>query len=115
MPVVKDIIKNDTGEDVTIYIEVADQSVEPIDSWGETRGTITDQVQDAFQRATTLIHTCAEQIAQSIHSIPAKVNPQEFEVQFAVKFDTRLGAVIAQASSEAQIQVTLRWGTIKED
>ncbi len=108
MSIVQDTIQNDAGEDITIYIEVDTQ---PVDHWNDTRG-IADQAQnaqDAFKKATTLIHTCAEQIAQSIHTIPAKIKPHEFEAQFSIKFNAEWGAVIAKTSAEAQIQVTLKW------
>lgn len=111
MPVMKDTIKSATGEDLAIYIEVDDVVVEDNSPWGNTRGIIDhfQQAQEAFQKATTLIHTCAENIAQSIQSIPPAIKPQEFEAQFSVKLSAEWGAVLAKSGIEGQIQVTLKW------
>jgi hypothetical protein len=47
---------------------------------------------------TMMIHTCAKNIAHSIHSISKDAKPKEFEVQFYVKFDLQVGAVLAKTS-----------------
>ncbi len=109
MAVVQNIIKDEAGHDVAIYIEVDEKSLATHDPYSETRGA-SEQAREAFQKATELIRTCAENIASSIHSVPEKIRPKEFEVQFAIKIDTQVGALIAKSSTEAQLQVTLRWG-----
>ncbi len=35
--------------------------------------------------------------------------PSEFEVQLAIKLDSQVGAILAKASAEAQLQVTMKW------
>lgn len=112
MPIVKDTIKSASGEDVTIYMEVDSLSTDSANPWGNTRG-IADQAPkavDAFQKATTLIHACVENIAESILTVPEKIKPQAFEAQFSVKFSTEWGAVLAKSGLEGQIQITLKWG-----
>lgn len=118
MPVVQNTIKNDEGQEVTIYIEVDEKKASILsDSKGTTRSydpytdtrSLPKQVQTAFESATELIHTCAERIAHSIQTVPPQIRPKECEVQFAVKVDAELGAILAKSSMEAQLQVTLKW------
>jgi hypothetical protein len=35
--------------------------------------------------------------------------PEELEVKIAIKLDSEVGAVIAKASTGAQIEVTMKW------
>jgi hypothetical protein len=109
MAVVQDTIHDETGEDVTIYIEVADQSASTVNPYSDTRGP-QELVHESFKKTTDLIHVFAKGVANAIHKIPTDVKPKEYEVQFSVKIDAKLGAMIAQSSTEAQIQVTLKWG-----
>lgn len=106
MAIVQDIIQNEDGENVTIFIEVADTTTS---GWNNTR-TLTGQAEDSFRKANVLIRDCAVNIARTVRDIQTKTQPKEIEVQFAVKIDTTIGVMVAQASTEAQLQVTLRWG-----
>lgn len=108
MAVIENTVKGDSGQDITIYIEVDEHSVAR-DPYRNTRG-VSEGVKAAFESSMELIHTSAEKIAETVHTIPEKVRPRGFEVQFAIKIDAELGAVIAKSSTEAQLQVTLRWG-----
>jgi hypothetical protein len=57
-----------------------------------------------------LIQTCAEQVSNTVKTIPEHDRPRQFEVQFAVKFNAEFGAVLAKSTAEAQLQITLTWG-----
>ncbi len=112
MAIIRDTVKNAAGQDVVVYIEV-DEKRTPAMAGSTPHGNIPGapgaSTQEAFKKTMELIHVCAEQIANSVHTIPEKVRPQEFSMEFAVKLDTELNAIIARSSIEAQFQVTLTW------
>ena len=113
MTIIKDTLKNEAGQEVTMYIEVDNthpgQAMRGSDPYGATRG-IPQQAQELFTKAMGLIHLCAEQVSESVAHISDKARPEAFEVQFSVKIDAEVGAVLAKSSSEAQLAVTLKWG-----
>lgn len=113
MPVIRDVVKNDEGQDVAILIEVDEKTdgqeiIGGSYDYGNTRGPL-DQAPEVFKKALELAHTCAEQVVEGIHKIPKAKRPSGFEVQFAVKIDSEMNALIAKASTGAQLQFTLRW------
>jgi hypothetical protein len=116
MAILKDVLKNEHGDDITVYIEVDDEKIA-----APTRGAnpshsartiLPSLVQDAFTQAMDLIKTCSTQVSSTVQAIPVDVRPKQFEVQFAVKIDAEFGAILTKASGEAQLQVTLIWGTL---
>jgi hypothetical protein len=111
MSIVQNVVKNSRGQNVSIAIEVEEKQGVISDIYGETRSAkLPEKVKDAFSSSMGLIHTCAEQIAYTLSAIPAALRPKECEVQLSIKIDAEVGAVIAKSSTEAQFQVTLRWG-----
>ncbi|HEU5227889.1 MAG TPA: CU044_2847 family protein [Ktedonobacteraceae bacterium] len=114
MAIMRDIVKDDNGNEVPIYIEFdAEGAVydlyEGLLPGEQLRGPGIPDAKEAFQKAMGLIHTCAVQVAQTIQGIPEKVRPAACEVQLSVKLSTGIAALV-NASSEAQLQVTLKWG-----
>jgi hypothetical protein len=114
MAIMKDTVKTDDGQEVPIYIEFdAEEAIhdlyEGIDTEDELRGPGLPNAQDAFKKAMDLIHACAEQIAHTIQKIPEKTRPAACEVQLSVKLSAGVAALV-NTSSEAQLQVTLKWG-----
>lgn len=115
MAILKDTVTNEAGQQVTVYIEV-DEAKVPHSPYGETRGPGFQgkDVKDALEKAMELVRTCAEQVAGTVQKIPEKMRPAGCEVLFAIKFDTEVGAMIAKVSTEAQLQVTLKWGEVSQ-
>jgi len=118
MAIMRDIVKED-GREIPIYIEY-DVEEASYDFYGERsvddhlRGPGIPDAKEAFQKAMGLIHTCAVQVAQTVQSIPEKVQPSACEVQLSIKLSTGIAALV-NASSEAQLQVTLKWGKQDQD
>ncbi len=115
MPVIRDIIKNEAGQEVSILIE-ADERVDEqeeviigdMHDYGVSRGPL-DHAPEVFKKALEVIHTCAEQMGETIHKIPKAKRPSGFEVQFAVKIDSETNVIIAKATTGAQLQITVKW------
>jgi hypothetical protein len=74
---------------------------------------VINTARDVFGEAMQLAHNCAASVVESISQMPAQIRPNEFEVQFAVKLNSEVGAVIAKLGSEAQLQINMKW-TYKE-
>ena len=113
MAIIKDTVTNDDGQEVSVYIEVdAEEAVydiyAEIDPDDKLR-SIGTNAKEAFKKAMELVHTCAEQVTHTIQKIPAQARPSACEVQLSIKISTGI-AILAKASSEAQLQVTLKWG-----
>lgn len=98
-----------------IQIEVSEIPSEddPADIYsGKTRGA-RDQVvrlaRPLFSEALDLISSCAEEVHGRFSTMDGGKQPQELEMQFAVKLDAAVGAKIVTATAGAQLQVVLRW------
>lgn len=66
-------------------------------------------VGDLFGAGMTLVQNSAARVVDSMRQMNEAIKPDEFELQFAIKLDTEVGAIIAKTSSEAQLQVTMTW------
>jgi hypothetical protein len=121
MPVIREDLTRENGDTVTVYIEVDERTLPVVEEdnartfnpYPATRG-VSQQIETAFGGAMELIRACAERTAQTISGIAPHLRPRACEVQFGVKVDAELGAVIGKTSTEAQIQVTLKWGEDKD-
>jgi hypothetical protein len=110
--IIDDTVTDESGQPVIVRIEVAENSVENYGYDRQTRGgpQVVERAKDAFKDSLQLIHTCATQISTTLHTIPPQLQPREYEVQFSIKIDGKVGAFIAESTAGAQLQVTLRWG-----
>lgn len=112
MAIIEDTVPNESGQPVVVRIEVAETSVENYGYDRQTRGgpQVVERAKDAFKESLQLIHTCATQISTTLHTISPQLQPNEYEVQFSIKIDGKVGAFIAESTAGAQLQVTLKWG-----
>ncbi len=60
-----------------------------------------------------LIHHCAAQIVTGVQNLDDSLKPEEIEVPLAIKLGSAAGAVLVNVSSEAQLQVMLKWNLKK--
>ena len=113
MPIIEERVTNSDGEIVTIYIEVDNAlPLDPYNPYTDVRGEgtkVIEAARDVFASGMSLIRTCADQIVQTVQKVDQGVRPTEFEVQLAIKLDSQVGAILAKASGEAQLQVTMKW------
>jgi hypothetical protein len=113
MAIVREAISDEDGQVVDIYIEVDHVDIQVDDPDRDERGGVKDtipRIEKGFKDAMGLIHTCARHVAASIEQVPPNIRPHGYELQFAIKIDTSVGALIAESSAGAQLQVTLKWG-----
>jgi hypothetical protein len=77
------------------------------DKWDEKPEEIKEKSKAALNNAMKNI----EEMANRVNALQKKL-PVEFskvEVEFGIKFDWKVGAILAEASTEASINVTLAW------
>lgn len=110
MAILEGTVIDEAGQPVVVRIEVPESSVDYSGHERITRGQVVERAKDAFTEAMQLIHTCTTQISTTIHKVPPALQPKEYEVQFSIKIDGKVGAFIAESTVGAQLQVTLKWG-----
>lgn len=66
-------------------------------------------VRDLFGEGMSLAQNSAARVVESMRQMNEAIKPDEFELQFAIKLDTEVGAIIAKTSTEAQLQVKMTW------
>jgi len=111
MAIVRESLTDEDGQVVDIYIEVDRVEAPDDDLDRDERGfkESIPRIEKGFKDAMSLIHTCAKNVATSIKQVPQEIRPHGYELQFAIKIDTKVGALIAESSGGAQLQVTLKW------
>jgi Trypsin-co-occurring domain 1 len=77
------------------------QAVKPVDAVRKLKG--------ALEEAVETIKAVGEQITDGIEEMTRK--PSDLEIEFGVKIDGEVGAVVATLSSGAHFSVKLRWTT----
>jgi hypothetical protein len=96
------------GEIVYVEVEAA---------YGSEQTSAVDQVldraEDAFERAKVTITSVSKSIVGAILALDKAVTPNEFELQFAIKFTAEGNAVLASAAAEATLNVTMTYGDKK--
>ncbi|KPA17573.1 hypothetical protein MHK_002205 [Candidatus Magnetomorum sp. HK-1] len=109
MPIVENVEKID-GDDFTMIIEVEKEPQEesPYKNFRDGDRALA-KTSELFDKGMDLARNCAAKVVESMKKMGDTVRPSEFQLQFAVKLDTQVGAVLAKAGTEAQLQVTMTW------
>jgi hypothetical protein len=78
-------------------------------SRGERLKAMQEGSQKALNLAMGTIRTMAYRVAKTIDQLEDKARPDEAEVEFGITLDAEAGAMLAKASTGAQIKVKLKW------
>lgn len=70
---------------------------------------VASQVAGSFSTALETIRLVAGATVKEIRNIDGSSSPDEFQLQFGIKLSGEYGALVAKASGEAQISVTLTY------
>ncbi|MEH1830472.1 MAG: CU044_2847 family protein [Nostoc sp.] len=119
MPIIKSTSVVE-GQLVDIYIEVDQQPETDVynayNPYQDTRERsaqkavkVIQDVGDVFGEGIILARQCAAKAIQSFQQMHNTTKPDELELQLGIKVGSEVGAIIAKASGEAQIQVTMKW------
>lgn len=92
----------------TVFVEVEDRSVLE-DMSALDRKEVKRRLQSAFADVTSLIRSLAKGLVREIRELEQEVGPKEFTIEFGVKLDTEVGAVLASSKTGASLMVKLKW------
>lgn len=94
------------NKNITVYVEFPSQS----GGFRETSRSNADFAKksaEALQQAMDSIHHMASRVSAMIDKISER--PNQVELDFGIKFNSEVGAVIASAGMECSINVKLTW------
>jgi len=98
-------------ENTKIYLETAKDDIKKGDGSlfipAASDGQILEKTKKYLDDTLNQIKVFSNKIADSIKSLD--ITPDEFEVDFAVKFSAEAGIIISSVSSEASITIKLKW------
>lgn len=70
---------------------------------------LREKSQEIVDKAMGTIRAMAAKVVKTVKEIKVSERPDKVEVQFGIKFDAEAGALVAKASTETAIAVTLTW------
>jgi len=102
------------GEKVVINVEMDEPSrakgvYEGVRDGSQVGNKVIVAARDVFGDSMQLARSCATRVVHDMKEVSSVERPDEFEVQFAIKLDSEVGAIIAKMGAEAQLQVTMTW------
>jgi hypothetical protein len=90
----------------TVYIEAeALYGSEETTSAGET----LEKAHDAFEQAKTTITSVTKSMVSAIQMMEQSVMPDEFGLEFGIKFNAEGQAIVVKAGMEASLHVTITY------
>jgi hypothetical protein len=89
-----------------LYIEVDSYGTEKV---GVRPEEVLEKTRDAFERAKATISSITQSMVSTVQSMSDTVRPDEFELEFAIKFNAEGQVVLAKAAAEASLKVTMTY------
>jgi hypothetical protein len=109
------LVKAELGDGQVCWFEISEPAGESIGG-GSARASVSrrsgeDPVAAAatidFDKAMGAVKAAAAQLGRAMEAL--EVRPDDYEITFGVKISTKVGALIAEASGEANFTVKLAW------
>lgn len=99
---------SDASESAPILIEFSPKpGVEAVAIFDKKPEELKAKSEEALNNAMKTIEGMAYRISALQKKIPVELS--QVEVEFGIKFDWKVGALLAEAGTEASINVTLTW------
>jgi hypothetical protein len=70
-------------------------------------GEVISQTRNAFEQARDTVTTIAANMIGAVREMDKALAPDEFNLEFAIKFTAEGNAVLAKAGAETNLQVTM--------
>jgi hypothetical protein len=107
------VIKEKIG-DTQVIIQANDEKIEVIGGKRQTGDRtqpsgITEDLEDAYAKAKTLISTIAMDMGQHLKELGEQTRPKEVEVEFGLGFSAQAKVWMIGGEAEAAMKVTLKW------
>ena len=107
----RDYIEVIIDDETNIKIELADSAFaggdDPLVENVASGGKVIKKAKDFLDSSLEQINIFSNSIAHSIKN--SKYCPDEFELEFAVKFGADAGIIISTVSTEANVTVKMKW------
>lgn len=111
------LIEISTDNNTKIYIETTDyqtlDDIDPLMMPASSEEKIVKKAKDYLENSIERIKNFSNSMAKSIKDID--MCPDEFEMEFAIKFATDLGVIISSIGTEANLTVKMKWNKSKEE
>lgn len=95
-------------EGTTVFIET-----DEVYGFEHTSSDVLDRsvakIDHAFENAKESITGIAKSLSQSIQSLSSQAKPKKFELEFSIKFGAEGQIIVAKASGEATLKVTMTY------
>ncbi len=99
---------SDASETAPILIEFsARPGIETVAIFDKNPAELKKRSEEALNNAMKNIGDMANRVSDLQKKIPTEFS--QVEVEFGIKFDWKVGAILAEAGTEASINVTLTW------
>jgi Trypsin-co-occurring domain 1 len=72
-------------------------------------GDVVEHARDAFERATQTISNVSKSMVQAVRSLQGENRPNEFSLEFGIKFKVDGSVMIASTSGEATLTVKMMY------
>ena len=106
----------DNSEEIILVEWPNDQGrIQKASREGEIAIRLQNQAERAINIAMGNIRAMARHVAQTMNQLEDKARPDEVEVEFGINLDAEAGALLAKASSGAQLKVALKWSIEQPD
>ncbi|MEU9602878.1 CU044_2847 family protein [Streptomyces sp. NPDC048057] len=100
------LLRFQTGEgDGSVVVEVAEDEPGVVEV--SRLGTAVADAATSFEEGVDRIRNAAASALGRLRSMPS--SPDEISLEFGVRFNAELGAVIARTQGEAHVTVTMTW------
>jgi len=112
----RNLIEISLDDSTKLYIEGIDNQIsnndDPLLIPVAAERNVIKKTKDFLDTSFCQIKNFSNSIAESIKS--SDIRPDEFELEFAVKFSADAGIVISSISTEANITIKMTWNKNKE-
>jgi hypothetical protein len=98
-------------EDFALLVQFPDQrtGVGPAGLFGGNKEKNKEASAKAIRYAMNTVQAMARDMAAAFNALEEAARPDEAEVEFGINLESKVGAWIAEASTGAQLTVTLKW------
>lgn len=96
------------SNDKMIAVESPHTESEEIEAGGRI-DDLKEQAQESFQKGMELVQDVSQDVVKSLNSIKSDAKPNEAEVEFGIKIDAEVGALVTKVGGSAHFVVKLKW------
>lgn len=111
----KQLIEIDMDDNTKLYIETSGTQVpknkDPMLMPVAAEKKVIRKAKDYLEKSFEQIRYFSNSVANSVKT--SDLQPDEFEIEFAVKFANEAGVIISSISTESSIKIKLKWNKDK--